>query len=138
MAVSYVNGTSFNVYSLDEIRKLSVKQIKVATAYDSLGHPVVGCVLLLWFVRGHRCLLALWCLPSLDHSLISGCYVCRGLYDPALGPLELGALCTTCKLTSDDCPGHCGHIEMVVPVYNPVFFPQMFNILKRKCFHCHK
>lgn len=61
-----------------------------------------------------------------------------GLYDPALGPLEPGALCATCRLTSDDCPGHCGHVEMVVPVYNPVLFPQMFNVLKRKCFHCHK
>lgn len=64
--------------------------------------------------------------------------ILRGLYDPALGPLEIGALCATCRLSSDDCPGHCGHIEMVVPVYNPVLFPQMFNILKRKCFLCHK
>lgn len=64
--------------------------------------------------------------------------VTSGLYDSAFGPLESGALCSTCRLSADDCPGHCGHIELVVPVYNPVLFPQMLNILKRKCFHCHK
>ena len=40
----HVIGTSFNVYSAEEIRKLSVKQLKVASAFDQLGHPVVGCV----------------------------------------------------------------------------------------------
>ncbi len=43
----HVVGTSFNVYSLEEVRKLSVKQLKVASAFDALGHPVVGCVSLL-------------------------------------------------------------------------------------------
>jgi hypothetical protein len=90
-----------------------------------------------------RDLLSVLFFYSFDLSpMCNGTYVCcsalRGLYDPALGPLEIGALCATCRLSSDDCPGHCGHIEMVVPVYNPVLFPQMFNILKRKCFLCHK
>ena len=40
----HVVGTSFSVYSVDEIRKLSVKHLVMATAFDQLGHPVVGCV----------------------------------------------------------------------------------------------
>jgi hypothetical protein len=38
----HVTGTSFNVYSAEEVRKLSVKQIKVASAFDALGHCIAG------------------------------------------------------------------------------------------------
>jgi hypothetical protein len=40
----HVVGTSFNVYTLEEVRKLSVKPLRVASAFDALGHPVNGCV----------------------------------------------------------------------------------------------
>ncbi|KAJ0407192.1 hypothetical protein ATCC90586_005281 [Pythium insidiosum] len=64
--------------------------------------------------------------------------VIGGLYDPALGPVDMNVLCPTCHQTQKECPGHLGHIELPVPVYNPVLFAQMLNILKRKCFTCHK
>ncbi|KAI9906876.1 hypothetical protein PsorP6_003606 [Peronosclerospora sorghi] len=64
--------------------------------------------------------------------------VIGGLYDPALGPVDFNMICPTCHQTQRECPGHLGHIELPVPVYNPVLFSQMFNILKRKCFTCHK
>lgn len=64
--------------------------------------------------------------------------VIGGLYDPALGPVDFNQICPTCHQTQKECPGHLGHIELPVPVYNPVLFGHMLNILKRKCFTCHK
>ena len=37
-----------------------------------------------------------------------------------------------------NCPGHCGHIDLDVPVYNPLMFPAMFLLLRSKCLYCHK
>ena len=44
-----------------------------------------------------------------------------GLYDPALGlqPNDRGD-CETCGLGGTRCPGHFGHIELPVPVFNPL------------------
>nr|CCA14203.1 DNAdirected RNA polymerase I subunit RPA1 putative [Albugo laibachii Nc14] len=64
--------------------------------------------------------------------------VVGGLYDPALGPIDYNRICPTCHQTQKECPGHMGHIELPVPVYNPVLFPKLLTILKRKCFNCHK
>lgn len=64
---------------------------------------------------------------------------CRGLYDPALGPVEQGsALCPTCHLTAKECPGHMGHIELDVPVYHPLLFPTLFLLMRHKCLACHR
>ncbi|OQR96429.1 DNA-directed RNA polymerase I subunit RPA1 [Thraustotheca clavata] len=64
--------------------------------------------------------------------------VIGGLYDPALGPIDFNMICPTCHMTQKECPGHLGHIELPVPVYSPVLFATMLNILKRKCMSCHK
>lgn len=60
----------------------------------------------------------------------------NGLYDLALGAF-LRNLCTTCGLDERFCPGHQGHIELPVPVYNPLFFNQMYTFLRSSCFYCH-
>ena len=31
--------------------------------------------------------------------------------------------CATCQQGYMACPGHFGHIELAVPVYNPLVFP---------------
>ena len=56
-----------------------------------------------------------------------------GLYDPALGPIEAGAPCATCSLPFFECPGHLGHIDLAVPVYNPELFPLLVTMLRKKC-----
>lgn len=61
-----------------------------------------------------------------------------GLYDPALGPIDKNARCTTCGLGSFQCPGHFGHIELSVPVYAPLTFTQMFQVLRQTCLYCHR
>ncbi|KAF9364256.1 hypothetical protein BGX34_002079 [Mortierella sp. NVP85] len=61
-----------------------------------------------------------------------------GLYDPALGPFSKHHVCATCSLDHFACPGHFGHIELPCPVYNPMFFPQMYQVLRSACMHCHR
>lgn len=59
-----------------------------------------------------------------------------GLYDPCLGAF-LKNLCATCGLSDIYCPGHQGHIELPVPVYNPLFFNQLYMFLRTTCLYCN-
>ena len=64
--------------------------------------------------------------------------VSDGLYDPALGPTDGKTTCATCKFPGTMCAGHFGHLELVVPVYNPLSFGTVVRLLKTTCFHCHR
>ncbi|RMC14451.1 hypothetical protein DUI87_09547 [Hirundo rustica rustica] len=46
----------------------------------------------------------------------------NGLYDLALGPPDSREVCATCMQNFSNCPGHFGHIELPLTVYNPLFF----------------
>lgn len=59
-----------------------------------------------------------------------------GLYDLALGAF-LRNVCTTCGLDEKFCPGHMGHIELPIPVFNPMFFNQLYIYLRASCLYCH-
>ncbi|KAH8926683.1 beta and beta-prime subunits of DNA dependent RNA-polymerase, partial [Atractiella rhizophila] len=61
-----------------------------------------------------------------------------GLYDPAFGPTTHGDICPTCGLTSFNCPGHFGHIQLPFPVYNPLFMKNCFAVLRASCTNCHR
>ena len=61
-----------------------------------------------------------------------------GLYDAHLGPTEPFLNCVTCGMRYLTCPGHPGHIELDVPVYHPLLFPSMFQLLRTKCAYCNK
>ena len=62
----------------------------------------------------------------------------RGLYDPHLGPTEKhGGSCITCGNPPDFCPGHFGHIELCVPLYHPLIFPKLIQLMRCKCLNCH-
>ncbi|KAF1832344.1 beta and beta-prime subunits of DNA dependent RNA-polymerase [Decorospora gaudefroyi] len=61
-----------------------------------------------------------------------------GLHDAALGAF-LDNPCGTCGLTTFlGCPGHCGHIELPVPVYHLTFMDQLLRLLRGKCAYCHQ
>lgn len=60
-----------------------------------------------------------------------------GLYDPALGCV-LDKICTTCRMNSFTCPGHCGHIELAVTCYNVSFLEQTLRLLRSQCAYCHR
>ena len=59
-----------------------------------------------------------------------------GLYDPRLGPIERFQLCQTCHLSEKHCPGHFGHVELIVPVYHPMQFQQLTKVLRATCLNC--
>jgi DNA-directed RNA polymerase I subunit RPA1 len=80
-------------------------------------------------VKGITCPLT---FDALNHPVVGG------LYDPALGPVEKNGRCSTCGLGSAQCPGHFGHIDLCLPVYNPLTFPQLFQLLRLTCLYCHK
>lgn len=68
----------------------------------------------------------------------------NGLYDLALGPPDSREVCATCMQNFSNCPGHFGHIELPLPVYNPLFFDvcivYVLNYCWRKglwCPGCH-
>lgn len=61
-----------------------------------------------------------------------------GLYDPALGPCDKQELCGTCGLNYVHCPGHLGHIALPLPVFHPIFFPALYQLLRTSCFNCHR
>lgn len=69
-----------------------------------------------------------------NHTALPG-----GLYDPHMGPVfSRDPPCPTCCLPFDDCPGHGGHIELVVPVHHPLLLDEILTILRCKCLACHR
>ncbi|CAI5442080.1 unnamed protein product [Caenorhabditis angaria] len=61
-----------------------------------------------------------------------------GLYDSLLGPGDNNDKCLTCNQYDRHCPGHMGHIQLTVPVFNPLLFQFTYNLLKGTCVHCHR
>ncbi|ESP05212.1 hypothetical protein LOTGIDRAFT_152026 [Lottia gigantea] len=98
-----LNEIGFRVYSNEEIKALSVKEISYPISFNNLAHPNVN-----------------------------------GLYDPSLGPYDKSEVCSTCGQNSFHCPGHLGHIQLALPVYHPLFFKQLYSLLKGTCFECHR
>ena len=46
--------------------------------------------------------------------------------------------CTTCGEEGNGCPGHVGHIELELPIYNPFMMNLLMRFLKSKCYTCHR
>uniref|UniRef100_A0A8D0GJX2 DNA-directed RNA polymerase subunit n=1 Tax=Sphenodon punctatus TaxID=8508 RepID=A0A8D0GJX2_SPHPU len=61
----------------------------------------------------------------------------NGLYDLALGPPDFKEACTTCAQDFNSCPGHLGHIELPLTVYNPLFFDKLYLLIRGSCINCH-
>lgn len=47
-------------------------------------------------------------------------------------------VCGTCKLGSEHCMGHCGHIELPLPVFNPLLVDDLKKLLSLLCLGCGK
>jgi len=61
----------------------------------------------------------------------------RSLYDPALGPTSYDdGPCQTCGLSYNNCPGHFGHIELPIPIPNPLILKLILKLLRASCWHC--
>ena len=55
-----------------------------------------------------------------------------------VSPYDKLSHCVTCGSENLECPGHFGHIELMLPVYNPFLIDRLLKLLRSKCFHCHK
>ena len=64
--------------------------------------------------------------------------VINGLFDIRMGAIEFNKLCGTCGQRATTCPNHMGHIKLVKPVYNAVFFDLTRKLLKCVCIKCSK
>ena len=61
-----------------------------------------------------------------------------GLYDIAFGPTDSSDLCGSCGMNYVHCPGHLGHIDLPLPVYHPIFFRILLQMLNVSCYSCHR
>ncbi|XP_053486245.1 DNA-directed RNA polymerase I subunit RPA1 [Ictalurus furcatus] len=61
----------------------------------------------------------------------------NGLYDLSLGPADLKEICTTCMQDFNNCPGHFGHVDLHLPVYNPFLFDKLYMLVRGSCLSCH-
>ncbi|NXH11506.1 RPA1 polymerase, partial [Bucco capensis] len=61
----------------------------------------------------------------------------NGLYDLALGPPDSREVCATCMQNFSNCPGHFGHIDLPLTVYNPLFFDKLYLLIRGSCLNCH-
>ncbi|XP_020526321.1 DNA-directed RNA polymerase I subunit 1 isoform X2 [Amborella trichopoda] len=107
VVTSSVDAVVFNLFTEEEIKKISVVRVTSPVSVH-MGYPVPG-----------------------------------GLYDLAMGPSRAPRAnepllrCTTCGETFYNCTGHCGHIELARPVYNPVLMNTLLKLVRRVCFYCH-
>ncbi|KAL0359500.1 UNVERIFIED_CONTAM: DNA-directed RNA polymerase I subunit [Sesamum angustifolium] len=53
-----------------------------------------------------------------------------------MGPLDENSPCKSCGQRAYHCAGHCGHIDLVSPAYNPLLFNTLSNLLNKTCFYC--
>jgi DNA-directed RNA polymerase beta' subunit len=58
------------------------------------------------------------------------------VYDPRFGVILNHRNCVTCKKSNKDCPGHCGHIELPVPIPHPMYPEEILNYLNCHCCEC--
>ncbi|CAL8301311.1 unnamed protein product [Arctogadus glacialis] len=61
----------------------------------------------------------------------------NGLYDLSMGPSDNKEVCATCCQNSQNCPGHFGHVDLPLPVYNPMLFDTLFLLVRGSCLRCH-
>ncbi|TRY91177.1 hypothetical protein DNTS_006106 [Danionella cerebrum] len=97
-----LEGISFGLFSAEETRKLSVKNITNFQLLDAVGSVARN-----------------------------------GLYDLALGPADDKEICSTCMQDFNNCPGHFGHFELPLPVYNPLFFDKLYLLIRGSCLSCN-
>ncbi|CDU18795.1 RNA polymerase I, putative [Plasmodium yoelii] len=61
----------------------------------------------------------------------------RITYDPRFGTIDYTQICSVCFEKHDSCLGHIGHIEFVLPVFNPLFYKDLQELLNLVCYNCY-
>ena len=61
-----------------------------------------------------------------------------GLIDKRLGVTDYNMICDTCGCTTNECPGHFGHVELAEEVFHFLYLDIAKNIANCICLHCSK
>ena len=61
-----------------------------------------------------------------------------GVLDRRLGVSDKHSTCHTCGARMQDCPGHYGHIELVLPVFHIGYFKPLLAVLQCICKTCSR
>jgi DNA-directed RNA polymerase I subunit RPA1 len=100
-------------YTDDDVRERSVVEVTSTLAFDPVTHTP---------------------LPN-------------GLYDMKMGPIPghssstsslASSSCITCGRLVKDCIGHCGHIELCVPIYHPMLITNLLTLCQCICRNCFR
>ena len=62
----------------------------------------------------------------------------HSVFDERMGPLAYLEQCTTCGSYIAECTGHFGYIELVAPMYHPLFVDYLWQVVKNACWNCRK
>ena len=62
--------------------------------------------------------------------------VTGGLFDPRMGILDYGTICSTDMQSNKETPGYFGHIELALPVFHVQYFPVVQKIVRCVCYRC--
>ncbi|ORZ40828.1 hypothetical protein BCR44DRAFT_1423867 [Catenaria anguillulae PL171] len=62
----------------------------------------------------------------------------HGPLDMRLGPAEKTGICGTCGAKLVDCPGHFGHIRLVLPLFHVGYFRAIITALQNICKTCSR
>lgn len=128
------SGVTFCLYSSAEIRSLSACNVVSPISFNQLGHPVPGGLYDLRmgpFTDRNE----LMCSTCLLH-----CEYCPGTIETTvIETLSAVAASSAVEMgVSPSFAGHLGHIELPLPVCNPLFYSTILQILKMSCVSCHQ
>jgi DNA-directed RNA polymerase I subunit RPA1 len=76
----------------------------------------------------------IFCPVFFDHK---GKCVKWGLCDLKLGTLSKYENCISCGGNYSNCPGHFGHIDLSIPIINPLTKNIFYSIINSKCWYCN-
>lgn len=120
---------TFPLHSQNALRKMfssieEITQVLNARASCTIQISSVSsrCLLPLIFYSFHSRKLSVKPITNPQYLDNVGNPAVNGLYDLALGPPDSKEVCATCMQNFSNCPGHFGHIELPLTVYNPLFF----------------
>ena len=60
----------------------------------------------------------------------------NGVNSLAMGSTDRRIRCTTCNELMARCPGHAGHIDLALPVYQALFIDHTIKVLRSVCYFC--
>jgi len=75
---------------------------------------------------------------EVDSTTSKGDDLTGSVYDERMGILDRNKVCMTCGNNNMNCAGHFGHIKLFEPVYNPITFEILINVIKCVCNKCGK